>query len=79
MGIFKHIIRVNLKILEIQKFDNFRKEGRLDIPKIRFIKSWKSRIWDQYLPENMKQTFGKFSKPETKSQETKNTKKQAIW
>ena len=30
------------------------KEGGREIPKIRLIKSWKSWICDQYLPENMK-------------------------
>ena len=41
---FLHI----LKILETENVDNFRKDGRRKMMKIRLIKSWESWIWDQY-------------------------------
>ena len=56
--IFKKYIFANLENLEIHIALQLWKDGRRQISKIRLIKSWKSWIWDQYLPRNMKWTFG---------------------
>ena len=55
--------KTNLETLEIEDFDHFRKDGQRKMMKACLIKSRKSWIWDQYLPENMKWKFGKFLKP----------------
>ena len=58
LGSFNKYYVINLEILETYLFDNFRKGGHRKM-KIRLTKSWKSWMWDQYLPENMKLKFGK--------------------
>ena len=57
-------------MLETHKLVDFGEDGRRQIPKIRPIRSWESRIWDHSVPEHMKWTFGKILK--LRSQETKN-------
>ena len=73
-NIFNLIILRNLKMLKIKNVDNFQKDGHRTIMKTRLIKSRKSWIWDQYLPENMRWTFGNFLKP--RSQGTKKARHQ---
>ena len=50
---------IHLHILESYNFQSCGQDGRRQIPTTRLINSWKSWIWDQYLPENMKWKFGK--------------------
>ena len=57
----KTIIFITLKMLGIQIFEIVGKDGRQNIPPIRLIKSWKSWMWDQDLPENMKWNGNKLS------------------
>ena len=71
LGIFSNMIFINLKVSEIHVFDIFREDGHREILPIRLIKSWKSWIWDQYLPENMEWQFGKISKPRKKTTKNK--------
>ena len=56
--IFKNLILINLKVLDIQHFDFFRKDGRWKSRSPNITISWKSWIWDQYIPANMKWHFG---------------------
>ena len=37
----------------IHNFENVRKDGDRNMMKIRLTPSWKSWIWNQYLPENV--------------------------
>ena len=52
--ISKHIIFLNLKIVETQQIDDFGKDGHRKMMKIRLTNSWKSWIWEQYLSKNVK-------------------------
>ena len=49
-NVCKHIRFVNLNML-FSIFYFWGKDGGRKIPKIHLIKSWKSSIWDQYLPK----------------------------
>ena len=40
----------NLKVLEIEYFQDFEKDRRQTNQKFRFMNYWRSWIWDQYLP-----------------------------
>ena len=50
-------LKIRKWISKIWQF--WKKGGRRTIRSINLINSWKSWIWDQYLPENAKWTFGK--------------------
>ena len=43
-------------------WNRFGTDGRRKMMKSRLTKSWKSWIWDKYLPENMKWKFGNKTK-----------------
>ena len=66
-----------IKVPGIYHFENVGKDGRRRMPTIRLIQSWKSWIWDQSLPENMRWEFGKplklwiFETKKLQNQETK--------
>ena len=55
---FSQNISTNLRIAEIEIFEIVGKAGTEKKPTIRLINSWKSWIWDQFLPENMKWKCG---------------------
>ena len=57
-NIFRSIRFRNVTNFELHNFDSFRKDGRRTIPTFCLMESWKSWIWDQYLPENMKWVVG---------------------
>ena len=50
-------------MLDTQNFVGFGKDGRRTKTPIRSIRYWKSWIWEQYLPENMKWKLGTSLKP----------------
>ena len=54
--IFENMIWGNIKISWLQVFEQMEKAGPT-IMTICLINSWRSWIWDQYLPESMKWTF----------------------
>ena len=43
----------NLKMLKVEDVENFGKDARRIILKLRVIKPWNSQESNQYLPENM--------------------------
>ena len=63
----------SFKLYKSQGFDNpknldkCRKGGRRKILSTRLRKSWKSWIWDQYLPEKHEKQFGKSLKLQQES------------
>ena len=56
--LLKHYYGSYLNILDFQLFGNLGKGGRRKMMKMRLRISWKSEIWDQSLPENMKWFLG---------------------
>ena len=67
--ISKHIMFINLIMLDFNSFWFLRKRRAPEIMKIRVIISWKSWIWDKYLPENMKWIFGNMGPISTRKHE----------
>ena len=61
----------NLQMRAIQDFKMFGNGGRREIMKILLRNSWKSRIWDQDLPENMKWIVGNMGSLKLWNQEIK--------
>ena len=47
--LWRTIICMNFKPLDIHNFENFWKDRHRQIPTTRLITSWKPWIWDQYL------------------------------
>ena len=80
IGIFsEHIIFANLECLEIHIFVNFGKGGHRQMMKSRLKTSWKSWIWDQYLPENNLKSEGVLVKQPISSRGSRDANLHGIW
>ena len=74
-NVLETLFFINITISEFDKFEHFGEDAARKMMKTRLNKSWKSWIWDQDLPENMKWFFGNNTK-KLRNQEPKKLRNQ---